>query len=155
MLTQSCVTLTLRGSVAAQEFRAFSQGLAAFGNLVRRELPDVRNDIPKLQFDGNARGPRLFRKARGVVAQSLIRAHMDEQWRKTCEISVERGHERIARIGVADIKASGWRDGRAVEHGAAACVCADGFARGGKIGPWGEKSGRSGKRCSRSPKHKH
>lgn len=131
------------------------QGLAAFRDLVRRELPDVRDDIPEFQFHGDACGARLFRKARGIVTQSLICAHMDEQWRKTCEIGVERRRERIARIRVADIQTSGWRDSRAVKHGAAACVCADGFARGGKIGPRREKSGRSGKRRAGGPQHKH
>ena len=90
MLNQPYTSSLPCGGVAAQELRAFAQGLAGFRNVVRRELPDVRNDRPDFQFHGDARGARLIRKASRVVAQSLIRAYMNEQRRKTCEIGIER-----------------------------------------------------------------
>src|SRR5207249_8448351 len=80
---------------------------------------------------------------------------VDKQRRKSWEIGVQRGCERVARIGVGQLQASGWGDGRAVEDRAAPGVRADRFAGGGKIGPRREKRGGSGKGRARGAESEH
>ena len=113
---------------------------------MRRELPGVRNDGPNFQFDAKARCSRAFRESRGIVAQSFIRADMNQKRRKTGEIGVEWRSDRVARIHLTQIIPRAKTNVWSVEHGAAICVSANGFPCGGEIGPRRKKGGSSRKR---------
>src|SRR5260370_23979388 len=130
--------------MSAEERGAFSQRLASFGNPVRGELPGMRDNRPDFQLDGNASGASTFGEARGVIAQDFVRAHVNEKRRKAGEIGVERGGQRGAGIGVAEVVACGSRDVPPAKHGAAVGGGSNGGTGGGKIGPGGKK--RRGRR---------
>src|SRR5712692_373770 len=87
-----CVRLEKRG--------AFAKRLARLGNLVRRQLPGVRNDGPNLQLDADARGPGALGQPRGVIPENFVVADMDEQRRKAGEIGVKGRRKRIARVPI-------------------------------------------------------
>src|SRR6266704_962096 len=102
----------LRGHNACAEKRdAFPERLASFGNQVRSKRPGMRDNRPDFQFDENTRSAGAFGEPRGIVAQDFVRAYVNEKRRKSGEIGIERRCERIAWIGVAEIIASGCRDG--------------------------------------------
>src|SRR5437016_1696795 len=83
---------------------------------MRGKLPGMRDDGPNLLFDGNARGTSALGEARGITAQNFVRADMNQKRRKAGEIGIQRGGERIARIGVAKIVARRRRNIQAVEY---------------------------------------
>src|SRR5689334_7756046 len=99
----------------SQEFSASPQGLAGFGKYLQGQLPGMGNDRPDLQLNRNACCLGLFRDARGIVAQTFVRPDVDEQRGKAFQVSVKRGRERVARIGVAKIVARTGADVLAVE----------------------------------------
>jgi len=119
-----------------------------------RELPRVWNDRPNFQLDANARFARAFRETRGIVAQSFIRADVNQKRRKTGEIGIEWRSDRIARVHLTQIIARAKANVWSMEHGTAVCIGADGFASGGEIGPRRKKSGSSRKRCPSIAKRK-
>jgi len=69
------------------------------------KLPGMGNDGPNFQVDEDAGGAGAFGEARGVIAQHLVCANVDEKRWQASEISVERGREWIAGIGVTEIVA--------------------------------------------------
>src|ERR1700722_2877602 len=128
------------GCHRAQERCTFTQRLPGFWNTVRRKLPGVWDDWPNFKLDANTRGSSAFGETRGIVPQNFIRANVNEEWRKTSEVCIERRGQRIARVGVSQIVARTWADVRPIEHSAAICVGTNGFASGGKIRPRRKKA---------------
>src|SRR5260370_29167766 len=138
--------------MSAQKCGALAKRLASLGNQVRGELPGVGNDGPNFQFDGDTGSSCALGEARGVIAQNLVCPNVDEKRGQASEISVERGREWIAGIGVTEIVAGRVGNASSMKHGAAVGVGSNGVAGGGKIGP-GEKSAAaagSGTPASRS-----
>jgi len=60
------------------------------------KLPGMGNDGPNFQVDEVRRARGRVREARGVIAQHLVCANVDEKRWQPPEISVERGREWIA-----------------------------------------------------------
>jgi len=119
------------------------------------KLPGMGNDGPNFQVDEDAGGAGAFGEARGVIAQHLVCANVDEKRWQASEISVERGREWIAGIGVTEIVARRVGNACTMKHGAAVVVGANGLAGGGKIGPWRKKRGGSGERNVRVAQREH
>src|SRR5258708_37584929 len=135
-----------RGHLSAEKRGAFAKRLASFRNQVGVKLPGMGNGGPNFHVDEDAGGAGAFGEARGVIAQHLVCANVDEKRRQASEISVERGREWIAGIGVTEIVARRVGNACTMKHGAAGVVGANGLAGGGKIGPWRKKRGGSGER---------
>src|SRR5216684_154481 len=144
-----------RGNLGAKKRGALAKRLASFRNQVGDKLPGMGYDGPNFQVDGDAGGAGAFGEARGVIAEHFVRPYVDEKRRQASEISVERGREWIARIGVTEIVARRVGNACAVKHGAAVGVGSNGLAGGGKIGPWRKKRGGSGERNASVAQREH
>jgi hypothetical protein len=115
----------------------------------------MRHDGPDFQIDKNARGAGAFGETSGVIEQDFVGAYVNKKWWQAREIGVERGRERIARVGVAEIIARGEGHASALEHGAAAVVGSNGIARRGEVGPRREKCGGCRERNASGAKREH
>src|SRR6266478_29337 len=143
------------GHLSAEKRSAFAKRLASFRNQVGDKLPCMGNDGPNFQVDEDAGGTGAFGEARGVIAQHLVRANVDEKRWQASEIGEERGREWIAGIGVTEIVTRRVSNACAMKHGAAVGVGANGLAGGGKIGPWRKKRGGSGERNAGVAQREH
>src|SRR6266436_3111811 len=116
------------GHLSAEKRSAFAKRLASFRNQMGDKLPGMGNDGPNFQVDEDAGGAGAFGEARGVIAQHLVCANVDEKRWQASEISVERGREWIAGIGVTEIVARRVGNACTMKHGAAVVVGANGLA---------------------------
>jgi hypothetical protein len=122
--------------------------LAAFRHEGMEHLPDVRHGGPHGQFDPHAGGAGPRGQFRGIVAQGLIGAHVNQQRRQAAQIGIQRGGQRVARIaaGVRHVEFRGARQAAAMEHGATPVVDAARFADAHQVGQRREQGRGGGQR---------
>jgi len=67
-------------------------------------VPHVRHFVPHLEGHVHIRFARPFGQARGIVQQGLGVTDLNQQRRQAGQVGVQRGGQRVLRIGVAQIQ---------------------------------------------------
>jgi len=98
------------------------------------------------RVDEDAGGAGAFGEARGVIAQHLVCANVDEKRWQGLGDQRREGTRVDAGIGVTEIVSAPSGQRLHLKHGAAVVVGANGLAGGGKIGPWRKKRRRQRER---------